>query len=70
MNLQKHIVEYQLYLQGYPVFSSTALTRISTTWGEDRIYRYRRPYYLLDFDLENEMTVKELDSGVDMVHYY
>ena len=69
MNLQKHVVEYQLYLQGYPVFSSTALTRISTTWGEDRIYSYRRPYYLLDFDLGNEMTVKELDSGVDMIHY-
>lgn len=69
MNLQKHVVEYQLYLQGYPVFSSTALTRISITWGEDRIHRYRRPYYLLDFDLENEITVKELDSGVDMVRY-
>lgn len=71
MNLQKHIVEYQLYLQGYPVFSSTALTRISTTWGEDRIHRYRRPYYYLDldFDLETEITVKKLDSGVDMVHY-
>ena len=69
MNLQKHVVEYQLYLQGYPVFNSKALTRISTTWGEDSIYRYSRPYYLLYFDLENEVTSKELDSGVDMVHY-
>ena len=51
MNLQKHVVEYQLYLQGFPVFNSTELTRISTTWGEDGIYRYRRPYYLLYFDL-------------------
>ncbi|MGM9946383.1 MAG: YycH family regulatory protein [Lysinibacillus sp.] len=69
MNLQRHVVEYQLYLQGYPVFNSKELTRISTTWGEDSIYRYSRPYYLLDFDLENEVTSKELDSGVDMVHY-
>ena len=69
MNLQKHVVEYQLYLQGFPVFNSTELTRISTTWGEDGIYRYRRPYYLLYFDLENEVTAKELDSGVNMVHY-
>lgn len=69
MNLQKHIVEYQLYLQGYPVFSSTASTRISTTWGENRIHRYRRPYYLLDFNIDNEITGKELDSGVDIVQY-
>lgn len=69
MNLQKHIVEYQLYLQGYPVFSSTASTRISTTWGENRIYEYRRPYYLLDFNIDNEITGKQLDSGVDMVQY-
>lgn len=67
MNLQKHVVEYQLYLQNYPVFSATSLTRITTTWGEDRIYRYRRPYAFLDFDLE--MTIKELDSGVDIVRY-
>ena len=68
MNLQKHVVEYQLYLQNYPVFSTTpSLTRISITWGEDRIYRYRRPYAYLDFDLE--MTIKELDSGVDIVRY-
>jgi len=69
MNLQKHIVEYQLYLKGYPVFSSTASTRISTTWGENRIHRYRRPYYLLDFYVDNEITRKELESGVDIVQY-
>lgn len=69
MNLQKHIVEYQLHLQGYPVFSSTASTRISTTWGENRIHRYRRPYYLLDFNIDNEITGKQLDSGVDVVQY-
>lgn len=69
MNLHKHVVEYQLYLQGYPVFSKTALTRISTTWGDDRIHRYRRPYYLLDFDLANEMAIKELDSGVEIIRY-
>ena len=68
MNLQKHVVEYQLYLQNYPVFSTTpSLTRISITWGEDHIYRYRRPYAYLDFDVE--MTIKELDSGVDIIRY-
>ena len=69
MNLQKHIVEYQLYLQGYPVFSSTTSTRISTTWEENRIHHYRRPYYLLDFNIDNEITGKQLDSGVDIVQY-
>src|SRR5690606_19847405 len=31
MNLQKHITEYQLYKQGYPVFSNDKSTRIITT---------------------------------------
>ena len=69
LNLQKHIVEYQLYLQGYPVFSSTASTHISTTWGENRIHHYGRPYYVLDFNIDNEITGKELASGVDVVQY-
>ncbi|MFF5996389.1 two-component system activity regulator YycH [Lysinibacillus sp. KU-BSD001] len=67
MNLQKHVIEYQLFLQGYPVFSGNVLTRVSTTWGEQRIYRYRRPSYSLDIDITAVKAIKELASGHDIV---
>ena len=60
MNIPKHVTEYQLYLQGFPVHSSMTSTRISTTWGDNSIFRYRRPYYLLDMDIKSEKTMKEL----------
>lgn len=32
MNQSKHVTEYQLYLQGFPVHSSLTSTHITTTW--------------------------------------
>ncbi|KGR86797.1 YycH family regulatory protein [Lysinibacillus odysseyi] len=69
MNTDRHLVEYQLYWQGYPVFGSKEpLTRLITTWGEGDIYRYRRPYYLLDPDVF-EKSIKELDAGKDIIQH-
>ena len=65
----KHVTEYQLYLQGFPVHSNMALTRITTTWGDNRIFRYRRPYYSLDDHITSEKTIKELPSGIEMIEY-
>ena len=69
MNISKHVTEYQLYLQGFPVHSSMTSTRISTTWGDNSIFRYRRPYYLLDMDIKSEKTLKELPSGSEIITY-
>lgn len=69
MNLGKHVVDYQLYLQGFPVHSSLTTTRITTTWGDNRIFRYRRPYYALNYDVTNEKTIKELPSGEEIIAY-
>lgn len=71
MNIGKHIMEYQLFLQGYPVYSNsnTTITRIITTWGENRLYRYRRPYYSLERDVPNERAVQSLPSGEAVVNY-
>lgn len=66
MNVQKHIVEYQWYFQGLPVYSEDTLTRITTIWGEDRIFRYRRPYYSLEVGVN---SVKELPSGPETVEH-
>ncbi len=67
MNATKHIVEYQLYLQGLPVFSNINSTKISTTWGDNQIFRYRRPYYFLDSNISSEKNIVKLPSGVDMI---
>lgn len=60
-------VNYQLYLQGYPVFSDTIATDISTTWGQKRIFRYDRPYYSLDIDFTSANDARILPSGVEIV---
>lgn len=67
MNPARHVTEYQLYLHGFPVQSSLASTRIITTWGEDRIFRYRRPYFNLDIAMDT--TTTELSSGVEIIEY-
>ncbi len=66
MNNQKHVVEYQLFFQGLPVYSDDTLTRITTIWGDNRIFRYRRPYYSLEV---GENSVKELLSGPEIIEY-
>lgn len=67
MNVDKHIVEYQLFLHGLPIYSNMTTTRIVTTWGENRIYRYRRPYYLIEMNFERAQ--KELASGEEVIEY-
>lgn len=68
MNVGKHIIEYQLFLHGYPVYSDIT-TSIITTWGENRLFRYRRPYYSIESDVPNERLVKNLPSGEMVVDY-
>lgn len=59
-------INYQLYLQGYPVYSEMSSTTINTLWGNNQIYRYNRPYYTLDLDLSlpSETEILILPSGV------
>lgn len=68
MNISKHLMEYQLFKQEYPVFGTAASTRISTTWGEKEIFRYKRPYYRLDMDIPSEKTLQQLPSGIEMIN--
>ena len=67
IDVPQKMVEYQLFFQGHPVYSTSTLTRIVTTWGNDRLFRYRRPYYMLDTDITTEKTVKELESGAQVI---
>lgn len=66
INVGRHITEYRLYTEGLPVYGSITSTRISTTWGDKQIFRYYRPYYLLDMDIPAERVSKQLLSGVEV----
>lgn len=67
MDVSKHETEYQLYMEGFPVFSGITSTSIMTIWGENQIFRYKRPYYLLDMDISSEKKVLTLPSGPEMI---
>lgn len=67
LNADKHLVEYQLYFQGYPVFSIDTTTKLSITWGHQQAHKYRRPYYVLEMDIPDEMKIKELPSVTELV---
>ncbi|MEG0448958.1 MAG: two-component system activity regulator YycH, partial [Lysinibacillus sp.] len=67
MDTTKNRVDYQLFLQGFPVYSDQTDTRITTIWGNERIFRYMRPYYSLDEDILSEKETKELPSGKEII---
>ncbi|MEG0386354.1 MAG: two-component system activity regulator YycH [Solibacillus sp.] len=71
MNVGKHETQYQLFVQGYPIYSSETTARIITTWGENRIFRYRRPYYSINpnNNIQSFRTTKELPSGEEVIEY-
>jgi len=66
-NTNKNQLEYQQYLQGLPVYSDQVISKITTAWGDNLIFRYKRPYYSLVFDIPTEKEIKELPSGVEIV---
>ena len=59
----KNQMDYQMYLQGFPVYSNHVLTKMTTIWGDGRIFHYKRPYFALDMDISLEKEIKELPSG-------
>ncbi|HWL12964.1 MAG TPA: two-component system activity regulator YycH, partial [Ureibacillus sp.] len=63
-NVPRHITEYQLFLQGLPVFSSITSTRIAVTWGGNQIFEYKRPYYMFGV---SESSTHQLPSGVEII---
>ncbi|KOP79820.1 hypothetical protein AMS59_06365 [Lysinibacillus sp. FJAT-14745] len=60
-------LDYQLYLHGLPIYSDQAINRITTVWGDNRIFRYKRPYFSFEKDIPSEKEMKELPSGPEIV---
>lgn len=67
MNSNENQMDYQLYSQGLPVYSNQITTRITTNWGDNHIFRYKRPSFSLDMDITPENEVKELPSGTEII---
>jgi len=69
MNHVSRYVKFQLFSRGYPVFGETkgtkGTTEIAQYFGENRVFKYIRPYYTLDVDVFDEI---ELPSGVDIAN--
>ncbi len=63
MNPANQQIDYQLYLLGYPVFSTETSTKITAFWGDPGIYNYLRPYYTLDLSLPFDTVISTLPSG-------
>ncbi|MDV6378803.1 two-component system activity regulator YycH [Sporosarcina sp. GW1-11] len=65
MNPISRHVEFQLYVDGLPVYSDQSETnKITQKWGESRVFKYIRPYYTLDVNVEK--VEEELPSGIDV----
>lgn len=67
MNPLSRSVEFQLHVHGLPVYSNATSTKIEQVWGEDRIFRYIRPYYTLGLPLPSEKETILLPSGVEVI---
>ena len=65
MNIGKHITDYQLFVHGLPVHSNVTTTHLVTTWGENRLFRYRRPYYSMGTRIDR--VQRDLESGTQII---
>lgn len=66
MNPLSRTVKFQLHVHGLPVFSDSTSTMIEQVWGEERVFRYKRPYYILDSNLPSETKIVYLPSGIEV----
>ncbi|MBD7984175.1 hypothetical protein H9649_06255 [Sporosarcina sp. Sa2YVA2] len=59
-------VKFQLFAKGYPVHSEVSeMTEIAQYYGDNRVFRYIRPYYILDGPLDEDV---QLPTGVEVAN--
>lgn len=70
INPNRQQISYQLHFLGLPVFSNDTATEITQQWGDNRVYRYKRPYYMLNVG-EEPLRARdiELPSGQEMYDF-
>lgn len=58
LSVDEQKVVFRLSKDGYPVFNEQGMSEIEQTWGNEEIYRYKRPYFTIDFPIEPETQYK------------
>mgnify|MGYP001347455827 CR=1 FL=1 len=67
INSEEDKVRYQMFYQGYPVFSTAGLSTIEQRWNSQRLVEYRRPLIRISSVL-NE-SKEELPLGEEIIDY-
>lgn len=67
MNSNSRHVKFQLFIHGYPVFEGDqkGTTEVAQIYGDNRVFRYIRPYYTIGVFLDEEIT---LPSGIEIAN--
>ncbi len=55
--INRQEVSFRLFKKGYPVFNKDGMAEIKQNWGREKIYQYRRPYFILDASLPEQPKV-------------
>lgn len=64
-----HTVNFQLMVNGYPVFNETGATKIYESWRDNEIYEYVRSLTNLRFSIDSEQKRMILPSGRELLSY-
>lgn len=62
-----HRVRYQMFMDGYPIYSSSNLSFIGQEWRDQILTKYQRPLFQFGDFLDS--TQVDLPSGSDVVNY-
>lgn len=60
---------FRLYVDGKPVFNESGMSEIVQIWGENKVYKYIRPYFTLDVLLTPETSEMTLPTGETIMTY-
>ena len=67
MDAKTRIVRFRLFLHGLPVYTdSSSSAEIVQKWGENQIYSYSRPYYILNLPFSEGTEIELLPPGIDI----
>lgn len=64
-----HNVNFQLLVNGYPVFNEKGTTKIYESWRENEVYEYVRSLTNLRFSIDSEQKRVVLPSGRELLSY-
>ncbi|HHW36622.1 MAG TPA: hypothetical protein GXX18_05165 [Bacillales bacterium] len=64
-----HTVNFQLMVNGYPVFNDKGATKIYESWRDNEIYEYVRSLINLRFAIDSEQKQVILPSGRELLSY-